>query len=104
MEVKLTIVRAGETPELVTAKQPLAGALTSAVLIEDGTSGGRPSIMLIAERENDALVVELTYQIFDMISGAAHGAFGPPTAPFGVVVPTGSYPAPDAARADEHCK
>lgn len=85
MDVSLTILRKGESVEENYGDKSIRHAeVTHAVLIEDGTLSDKPSVMLVGENEREVVILELTYQIYDMINGAAHGAFGPPTSEFRV--------------------
>lgn len=85
IELNIQILRRGEVadrdPRL---SGPIRQAVASnAVLIEDGTANDKPSVMLIGKtQDGQVLVLETTWQLLHMLTGAALGAFGPPTSNF----------------------
>ncbi len=87
MEVKLTVLPPGETVDRDDLTVKHADQVTEAVLIVDATATGRPSIMFMGTSEpHEAIALEVTWQLLDMIHGACRGAFGPPTSVFGMGV------------------
>lgn len=63
-------------PDL-TSKEHRHGKIVSVATLPDGTSGGRPSIMIRAELDDGSIVlIETTLRLFNACAAAFRGRYG----------------------------